>query len=963
MAYMKICPNCSFPCSAEAFVCKCGTSLVTVSAIQASDSRLETISSTTREESSPGSASITRNVPFAIPSATKRDQPISGGSGLVRLPLALADRYEVKHELPARGNEADLLAAVNRINKDSVMIKLYRTGVEPKEEVLRMIAGLDGRYVIRQLEYGSSEGRFFEVMELAAGGSFADFLRNRSLTDTELLLTVTQISAALAYMHNLTPQMVHRDIKPDNVLVRRSDPLELVLTDFGISSLVDGGSRIAGSIHRTVLYAAPEAIVGDISPAMDWWSLGMIVAEMAGGRHPFVGITEQAIAIHCSNRRPIPLDAVTEPRARLLCQGLLAYDQRQRWGVNEVQRWLNGDTSLRPPVEALPLNENSVDVSELRSSRPYRLGTHECWTARELAVAMCENWGDAIKRVARRADLERWLTHDLNDQNLLNTFLDITEIPAITPEMLLITFLHVLLPGAIPDGTDAAGLEPDILKTCLQASAGVAEGQRRLGQLLISGKELPADRVESERLLRIAFNWFQKVGEQGLADAQCNLGLMYRDGEGVTKNEVEAVKWFQKASDQEYADAQLYLGFCYRDGRGVTKDEVEAFKWFKKAAEQGHAEAQNILNDSYDSDKGVAANEDEAFKRCKKAAEQGHADAQYELGSRYANGQGVKANEDEAFKWYQKAAEHGQAGAQDTLGFHYKHGISVAVDSSEALKWFQKAAEQGYAHAQFNLGEMYNDGDGVAKNETEAFYWYQKAAEQGKAVAQKKLGVMYANGKGVAKNDSEAFKWFKKAAENGDAFAYDLGSCYHLGIGVAVDYSEAVKWFKKAAELEDEDAQFSLGMMYCFGYGVAENEEEAFSWIEKASEQGHELAQYSFCGGMYYGNGNDQGAAKFDEEAFRWHQKAAEQGYASAQYELGCSYRFGKGVEMNEGEAIKCYQIAAEQGYARAQYALADMYNYGEGVAENKVEAVKWYQKAAENGHGNALAQLEKIFS
>ena len=73
------------------------------------------------------------------------------------------------------------------------------------------------------------------------------------------------------------------------------------------------------------------------------------------------------------------------------------------------------------------------------------------------------------------------------------------------------------------------------------------------------------------------------------------MGFAYSYGQGVPKDEVEAVKWFRKAAEQGDARAQFHLGFAYSNGQGVTKDDAEAIKWFRKAAEQGDAEAQEAL--------------------------------------------------------------------------------------------------------------------------------------------------------------------------------------------------------------------------------------------------------------------------------------------------------------------------------------------------------------------------------
>ena len=70
--------------------------------------------------------------------------------------------------------------------------------------------------------------------------------------------------------------------------------------------------------------------------------------------------------------------------------------------------------------------------------------------------------------------------------------------------------------------------------------------------------------------------------------AQFNLGVMYENGRGVAKDEVEAVKWYRKAADQGYASAQVNLGTRYWLGNGVVKDELEAYKWFLLSGAQGN---------------------------------------------------------------------------------------------------------------------------------------------------------------------------------------------------------------------------------------------------------------------------------------------------------------------------------------------------------------------------------------
>jgi TPR repeat protein len=293
----------------------------------------------------------------------------------------------------------------------------------------------------------------------------------------------------------------------------------------------------------------------------------------------------------------------------------------------------------------------------------------------------------------------------------------------------------------------------------------------------------------------LSIPWYRKAAVRGYSAAQNNLGVMYANGYGVTKDYKEAVKWFRKAAEQGNPGAQNYLGLMYDNGEGVTKDLKEAVKWYRKAAEQGYASAQFILGVAHDYGKGVTKDLKEAVKWYRKAADQKYASAQYNLGRMYAEGEAVAKDHDEAVKWYRKAAEQGNAGGQLSLGYVYLRGEGVTKDDQEAVKWVRKAAEQGNGNAQAGLGGAYVYGQGVAKDLDEAVKWYRKAAVQGNAWGQYGLGNAYLRGEGVTKDLKEAVKWYRKAAVQGNAKAqYGLGYAYSWGLGVVKDNVQALKW-------------------------------------------------------------------------------------------------------------------------------------------------------------------------
>ena len=102
---------------------------------------------------------------------------------------------------------------------------------------------------------------------------------------------------------------------------------------------------------------------------------------------------------------------------------------------------------------------------------------------------------------------------------------------------------------------------------------------------------LNAGDVGFERDDADAANWFRRAAEQGLADAQFNLGLMYYTGEGVEHDDEVAFRWFDSAAAQGHAKAQFNLGALYANGHGVAADLAECYRLWLVASMQGEPNA------------------------------------------------------------------------------------------------------------------------------------------------------------------------------------------------------------------------------------------------------------------------------------------------------------------------------------------------------------------------------------
>jgi TPR repeat protein len=121
----------------------------------------------------------------------------------------------------------------------------------------------------------------------------------------------------------------------------------------------------------------------------------------------------------------------------------------------------------------------------------------------------------------------------------------------------------------------------------------------------IAGPREDADAAYSRQDYATTLRLLKPLADQGDADAQNLLGLMYGNGQGVPKDDAQAVKWYRLAADQGGALAQVSLGLMYAEGQGVPKDDAQAVKWYRLAADQGDAMAQVNLGTMYAKGEGV----------------------------------------------------------------------------------------------------------------------------------------------------------------------------------------------------------------------------------------------------------------------------------------------------------------------------------------------------------------------
>lgn len=119
------------------------------------------------------------------------------------------------------------------------------------------------------------------------------------------------------------------------------------------------------------------------------------------------------------------------------------------------------------------------------------------------------------------------------------------------------------------------------------AEQGDANAQRELGVMYYFGDGVQQDYKE-------AFKWYSKSAVQGTAAAQGALGTLYYHGKGVSRDHKEALKWYSKSAEQGYVKAQVMLGYMYYNSEGAPQDYVLAHMWFNLAAVQGNINASGL---------------------------------------------------------------------------------------------------------------------------------------------------------------------------------------------------------------------------------------------------------------------------------------------------------------------------------------------------------------------------------
>jgi serine/threonine protein kinase len=286
-----------------------------------------------------------------------------------RLGLQLG-HYRLNHLL-GQGGFAQVYLGEHIHLGTSAAIKVLRTRLTDRDSELflneaRTIARLDHPHIVRILDFGIEDNIPFIVMEYAPHGSLATVHPEGTVVPiNSIILYINQLAGALQHAHD--HKLIHRDVKPQNMLMKQNG--DILLSDFGLALVAQSSSILSiQEMAGTPIYMAPEQLQGKPTFASDQYALGIVTYKWLCGKYPFHGRFDQLLMQHIMASPPSLREiAPYIPAAveQVVLKSLAKKPEERFASVRDFARALEGAVSQAPyeiqPLASLPPSQQDSE--------------------------------------------------------------------------------------------------------------------------------------------------------------------------------------------------------------------------------------------------------------------------------------------------------------------------------------------------------------------------------------------------------------------------------------------------------------------------------------------------------------------------------------------------------------------------------------------------------------------------
>jgi serine/threonine protein kinase len=765
-------------------------------------------------------------------------------------------------------------------------------------------AALNHPNIITIFDAGVYENSSYMAMEYIPTGTLAD-LEDSHLSHEKICELFIGICRGLSAAHNAG--FVHRDIKPDNILIDANGNPQV--TDFGIvKSLGTQNTAItlAGGTIGTPQYMSPEQIKAEkLDGRSDLYSVGVMMYNLLEGHVPFYDETPSAVYIkHVTTTAP-PLSKNNSPY-QVIIKKLLRKEPKNRYAdalelVQALQDLRasgfkvieNTDPQVSQDVTAV----NPDDIPDEDKAIP-RIKTKTI-TGAPTIVAQATFQDDALAYASAHNDKAKI-------DNKLKAIIAIAS-------LVILVGLYFIVNKISSNGDDSAKLQRLIVKEkrneehqtywdkAKQANS-IASYQRYLNKypqgsykseainqqnlLKQSDKKIETPKLGLEDIVNNVKNSTPKVvvniGEPSISPDKPEKPVEYVNDKNSVDIPIEnnADLPIENNVDTESGVAELNQDIKANDKPPVNEEivsrqeinnllvladaDIKVFKLLKPKN-----------NNAYEKLNKILVIDPQNFKAKKRVLEIVRSYLSLSNSSREDN---IKT----ALVYINNAINV----RKDYLAKGYDESDFLGVSSLVSMQNLQKTKD--------NLNEISRKNELAAINKAKQQQIELQKQEEKKKQDDREKELLAAN------ND-----------KNGSAEDY-----YKKGLSAykKKDYLNAENWYLKAASKNHAPSQDKLGSMYFEGRGVKKSVKTALQWYQKAADQKYPKAQ-DHMGLMYY---NGLGVNRNYKKSFDLFRKAAENGFADAQWNLGVMYENGKGVKLDKKRALMWYKKSAIQGNALA---------------------------------------------